>query len=97
MSHTVLVENLPEDHSTENIQHIFGGVGTIKSISIRDPHGAQESTKANNKAEKVVSAKLHALVEYDTVEAVQKAVGTLNNQVKLEKWHAGLASFEANG
>ncbi|KAG9451176.1 hypothetical protein H6P81_011141 [Aristolochia fimbriata] len=87
MSHTVLVENLPEDHSTENIQHIFGGVGTIKSISIRHPHGAQESTKANNRAEKAVSVKLHALVEYDTVEAVQKAVGTLNNE---KNWRSGM-------
>ncbi|XP_068637104.1 la-related protein 6A [Aristolochia californica] len=86
MSRTVLVENLPEDHSSENIQRICGGVGIIKNISVRDPHGAQELTKAN-KADMVISAKLHALVEYDTVEAAQKAVETLNDE---KNWRIGM-------
>ncbi|KAG9442082.1 hypothetical protein H6P81_017936 [Aristolochia fimbriata] len=73
MSHTVLVENLPEDHSTENIQHIFGGVGAVLKLIF-------------------LSVQLHALVEYDTVEAVQKAVGTLNNE-KIGEVACGLSLF----
>ncbi|XP_048323577.1 la-related protein 6A [Ziziphus jujuba] len=83
---TVLVENLPEDHSVENIKKIFGEAGNIKNVSIRDPHAPEESSKSN-KAEKHVSSKLHALVEYETVEAAEKAVATLNNE---QDWRNGM-------
>ncbi|KDP37969.1 hypothetical protein JCGZ_04612 [Jatropha curcas] len=83
---TVLVENLPEDHSVKNIRRIFGEVGKIKHISIRDPHAMEESKKGS-KADVLISSKLHALVEYDTVEAAEKAVATLNNE---QDWRNGL-------
>ncbi|XXG67709.1 hypothetical protein AAC387_Pa06g0986 [Persea americana] len=85
-SRTVLVENLPEDYSTESIQQIFGDVGIIKNICIRDPHALHESTKTS-KAELAISSKLHALVEYETVEAAEKAVATLNDE---KNWRSGL-------
>ncbi|KAF5944800.1 hypothetical protein HYC85_018877 [Camellia sinensis] len=53
---TVLVENLPEDHSTENIQRIFGEAGNIKNICIRDPHVIIEPKKRTI-AEKLLSGK----------------------------------------
>ncbi|KAF3449922.1 hypothetical protein FNV43_RR06001 [Rhamnella rubrinervis] len=84
--YTVLVENLPEDHSVENIKRIFGGAGNIKNICIRDPHAVEEPSKSN-KAEKHISNKLHALVEYETVEAAEKAVATLNNE---QDWRNGM-------
>lgn len=80
---TVLVENLPEDHSVENIRRIFGEVGRIKHIAIRDPHVMDESRKGSN----LISSKLHALVEYNSVEAAEKAVGALNNE---QDWRNGL-------
>lgn len=83
---TVLVENLPEDHSTENIQRMFSRAGNIKNISIHDPLATHE-TKKRTIAEKLLSGKLHALVEYDTVEAAEKAVATLNNE---QDWRYGL-------
>uniref|UniRef100_A0A5B7BF50 Putative la-related protein 6A n=1 Tax=Davidia involucrata TaxID=16924 RepID=A0A5B7BF50_DAVIN len=83
---TVLVENLPEDHSTENIQRIFGEAGNIKNICIRDPHAVNE-TKKRTIAEKLLSGKLHALVEYETVEAAEKAVSMLNNE---QDWRYGM-------
>ncbi|KAL8130398.1 hypothetical protein V2J09_019553 [Rumex salicifolius] len=83
---TVLVENLPENHSKENIKRIFGQVGSIKSICICDPHAA-EDLKQNIKAEKPFSYKLHALVEYETVEAAKKAAVTLNDE---KDWRNGL-------
>ncbi|XP_057948835.1 la-related protein 6A [Malania oleifera] len=83
---TVLVENLPEDHSRENIWRIFGKVGNIKNICIRNPQAIDESTKGG-KMEKLISNKIHALVEYETVEAAEKAVATLNDE---QDWRNGM-------
>ncbi|KAJ0016878.1 hypothetical protein Pint_09983 [Pistacia integerrima] len=83
---TVLVENLPEDHSVENIRKIFAQAGNIRKICIRDPHATEESKKGS-KAEFMISNKLHALVEYETVEAAEKAVVTLNNE---QDWRNGM-------
>ncbi|RYQ81849.1 hypothetical protein Ahy_B10g100449 isoform C [Arachis hypogaea] len=71
--YTVLVENLPEDHSKDNLQRIFREAGNIRRISIYDPRSAAESTK--HKQETFFSSKLHALVEYDTIESAEKADG----------------------
>ena len=83
---TVLVENLPEDHSVENLKSILGEAGKIKDLYILDPHAIEMSTKGG-KAKKLISNKLHALVKYDTVEAADKAVTTLNNE---EDWRNGM-------
>ncbi|KAL8460909.1 hypothetical protein ACS0TY_032417 [Phlomoides rotata] len=83
---TVLAENLPEDHSVENLRRVFGEAGNIKNITIRDPHDVREQKKCTV-AEKLISGKLHALVEYDSIEAAEKAVGTLNNE---QDWRYGL-------
>ncbi|KAJ6979423.1 hypothetical protein NC653_027537 [Populus alba x Populus x berolinensis] len=83
---TVLVENLPEDHSLNNLQRIFGAAGKIKNISIRDPL-AVEKSKKGSKTDILISSKVHAFVEYDTVEAAEKAVATLNNE---QDWRNGM-------
>ncbi|XP_044461887.1 la-related protein 6A-like isoform X2 [Mangifera indica] len=83
---TVLVENLPEDHSVENIRRIFAQAGNIRKIRICDPHTPEESKKGG-KAEFMISNKLHALVEYETVEAAERAVVTLNNE---QDWRNGM-------
>ncbi|MBA0869866.1 hypothetical protein Goshw_004467 [Gossypium schwendimanii] len=88
---TVLVENLPEDYSVENIRRIFGEVGNIKNISLRDPHAVEESKKSV-RVDLLVSSKLHALVEYETAEAAEKAVSvdkvaTLNDE---RDWRNGM-------
>lgn len=83
---TVLVENLPEDHSPENIRKIFCEAGNIKNISIRDPSVSRE-TKSCSVAEKLLCGKLHALVEYETVESAEKAVNTLNDE---RDWRYGM-------
>ncbi|EOY27718.1 Translation initiation factor eIF-2B subunit delta, putative isoform 2 [Theobroma cacao] len=85
---TVLVENLPEDHSVENIRRIFGEVGRIKNISIYDPLAVEESKK-KGRADILISSKIHALVEYETVEAAEKAVATLNDE---QDWRNGMRS-----
>ncbi|KAK3032704.1 hypothetical protein RJ639_036768 [Escallonia herrerae] len=83
---TVLVENLPEDHSTENIRKIFGEAGNIKNICVRDPDAVRLPRKGTIE-EKLLSGKLHALVEFETVEAAEKAVATLNDE---QDWRYGM-------
>ncbi|CAN7028189.1 unnamed protein product [Brassica oleracea var. botrytis] len=83
---TVLVENLPEDHSDENIRAIFGKAGSIKSVSICDPNAVEESEKGCKK-DKFIRTRLHAFVEYESVEAAEKAAATLNNE---QDWRNGL-------
>lgn len=83
---TVLVENLPEDHSVENIRRIFGEAGKIRNLSIRDPNVSEES-KRGKKVDIPISNKLHALVEYDSVDSAEKAVATLNNE---QDWRHGM-------
>ncbi|XP_047340381.1 la-related protein 6A [Impatiens glandulifera] len=85
-SYLVVAENLPEDHSVENIQRIFGEAGKIKNVSINDPHDAKGSKKLTI-AEKLLSNKLHAVVEYETIEDAEKAVTMLNNE---QDWRFGM-------
>jgi La-related protein 7 len=70
----------------ENIQRIFGEAGNIKNVCVREPHAVEESTKGS-KPDMLISSKLHALVEYETVEAAEKAVATLNDE---QDWRNGM-------
>ncbi|KGN49390.1 la-related protein 6A [Cucumis sativus] len=83
---TILVENLPEDHSEENMKRIFGVAGRIRSITICDPHVVDKLGKSS-KGDVLISNKLHALVEYETLEASEKAVATLNDE---QDWRNGM-------
>ncbi|CAN4080196.1 unnamed protein product [Withania somnifera] len=83
---TVLAENLPEDHSVNNLRRIFGQAGNVKHITIRDPHTERDPRKCTT-AEKLLSGKLYALVEYNTLEAAEKAVAILNDE---QDWRFGL-------
>ncbi|KAI3749456.1 hypothetical protein L2E82_20068 [Cichorium intybus] len=83
---TVLVENLPEDHTIENMKKIFGEAGRIKKITIHEENATREQKKYSIE-EKLLSGKLHAVVEYDTVEAAENAVATLNNE---QDWRHGM-------
>ncbi|KAM7474924.1 hypothetical protein LguiB_022167 [Lonicera macranthoides] len=83
-SRTVVAENLPEDHSHQNLEKIFGVVGSVKNIRICHP---QESNSPRSKGDFVISNKLHALVEYGTTEMAEKAVEKLNDE---RNWRKGL-------
>ncbi|PWA98604.1 Lupus La protein [Artemisia annua] len=83
---TVLVENLPEDHTIENMKKIFGEAGIIKKITIHEGNATREGKKCSTE-EKLLSGKLHAVVEYQTVEAAENAAATLNNE---QDWRHGM-------
>ncbi|XP_031500602.1 la-related protein 6A-like isoform X2 [Nymphaea colorata] len=84
---TVLVDNLPEDHSVENVQRIFSSVGNVKNVSIRQPNSTSRAPAKNTKQVFAVRGKWHAFVEYETVEAAEKAVLTLNDG---GNWRTGM-------
>ncbi|KAK8475985.1 hypothetical protein V6N11_063423, partial [Hibiscus sabdariffa] len=76
-SRTVVVENLPEDHSHQNIDKIFNVVGSVKNIRICHP---QESRSSRSKTEFCMSNMLHALVEFESTELAEKAVEKFNDE-----------------
>lgn len=88
-SRTVVAENLPEDHSIESVELLFGSVGIVKMVRICRPEAANgtSQTAAKFKSDMVVSNKLHALVEFETVEQAEKAVLALTDQ---RNWRSGL-------
>ncbi|XP_017970252.1 PREDICTED: la-related protein 6C [Theobroma cacao] len=83
-SRTVVVENLPEDHSHQNLDKIFNVVGSVQNIRICHP---QESNSSRSKSDFFMCNKLHALVEYEATEIAEKAVDKLNDE---RNWRKGL-------
>ncbi|KAE8669997.1 La-related protein 6C [Hibiscus syriacus] len=83
-SRTIIVENLPEDHSHQNLDKIFNVVGSVKNIRICHP---QECNSSRSKNDYFMSNKLHALVEYESTRIAEKAVEKLNDE---RNWRKGL-------
>ncbi|KAG2315900.1 hypothetical protein Bca4012_066748 [Brassica carinata] len=81
---TVVVENLPDDHSYQNLEKIFGVVGNVKAIRICHP---PESNTSRPKGDFLMSNKIHALIEYDNTVFADKAVEKLNDE---RNWRKGL-------
>ncbi|KAL8116212.1 hypothetical protein AgCh_022636 [Apium graveolens] len=83
-SRTIVVENLPDDHSHQNLEKIFNVVGSVKTIRICHPPDASSPRPKGNI---IISNKLHALVEYETPELAERAVDKLNDE---RNWRKGL-------
>ncbi|CAO2815160.1 unnamed protein product [Amaranthus hypochondriacus] len=81
---TVMVENLPDDHSYQNLEKIFSVVGSVKAIRICHP---PETNPSRAKSEVVTSNKLHALVEYENSEIAEKSAEKLNDE---RTWRKGM-------
>eukprot|EP00252_Welwitschia_mirabilis_P016980 TRINITY_DN37761_c0_g1_i1.p1 TRINITY_DN37761_c0_g1~~TRINITY_DN37761_c0_g1_i1.p1 ORF type:complete len:479 (+),score=130.17 TRINITY_DN37761_c0_g1_i1:149-1585(+) len=88
-SRTVVAENLPENHSIENLEKLFGSVGKVKLVRVLPPqaYDTRHTAAKHQKTSMIVSNKLHALVEYESVEQAEKAVAELNDE---GNWRSGL-------
>ncbi|CAL9137699.1 unnamed protein product [Musa acuminata var. zebrina] len=89
-SRIVMAENLPEDHCYQNLMKIFSSIGSVKTIRTCYPqpsNGAAAVTNRPTKLEMHFGNRLHAFVEYETVEDAEKAVAELNNE---KNWRSGL-------
>ncbi|KAL3515245.1 hypothetical protein ACH5RR_022147 [Cinchona calisaya] len=80
---TIVAENLPDDHSHQNIEKIFNVAGCVKTIRICHPQDPNNRSKGDF----IISTKLHALVEFENCEAAEKAAELLNDQ---KNWRKGL-------
>ncbi|XP_042415629.1 la-related protein 6B-like [Zingiber officinale] len=89
-SRIVVAENLPEDHCYQNLMKIFSSVGCVKTIRTCYPPSANGTAPANNKStrlEMLFGNRLHAFVEYESIEDAEKAVAELNDE---KNWRNGL-------
>ncbi|XP_010251419.1 PREDICTED: la-related protein 6B isoform X2 [Nelumbo nucifera] len=90
-SRTVVAENLPEDHSFQNLMKVFSAVGSVKTIRTCQPQTSNGGSSASSRSAKLdnmlFSNKLHAFVEYETVELAEKAITELNDE---RNWRSGL-------
>lgn len=89
-SRIVVAENLPEDHSYQNLMKIFSSAGSVKTIRTcypQTPNGTTAPTNRSSKLDMLFCNKLHAFVEYETVEDAERAVAEVN---KERNWRSGL-------
>ncbi|XP_010524198.1 PREDICTED: la-related protein 6B-like [Tarenaya hassleriana] len=90
-SRIVVAENLPEDHCYQNLLKIFSAVGSVKNIRTCQPQnsgsGAPSAARTAKSDGALFTNKVHAFVEYETVELAEKAVAELNEE---GNWRSGL-------
>ncbi|KAL4561253.1 hypothetical protein LXL04_033416 [Taraxacum kok-saghyz] len=90
-SRIIVAENLPEDHCHQNLMKIFSVVGSVKTIRTCQPqttNGGPSSASRGAKADGMhFTNKLHAFVEYESIDLAEKAVMELN---KEGSWRNGL-------
>ncbi|XVF54990.1 hypothetical protein PTKIN_Ptkin06aG0000600 [Pterospermum kingtungense] len=90
-SRIIVAENLPEDHCHQNLKKIFSAVGSVRTIRTCQPQasgGGVSSASRSAKSDGMhFSNKLHAFVEYESVELAEKAVAELNDE---RNWRSGL-------
>ncbi|XP_020211837.1 la-related protein 6B isoform X2 [Cajanus cajan] len=90
-SRIVVAENLPEDHCHQNLMKVFSAVGSVKTIRTCPPQTSNSGASSASRLGKVdgmpLSNKLHAFVEYESVELAERAVAELNDE---GNWRSGL-------
>ncbi|CAA7396603.1 unnamed protein product [Spirodela intermedia] len=89
-SRIVVAENLPEDHCYQNLLKLFSVVGSVKTIRTcypQAPNGMASTASRPGKMDTFLGNKLHAFVEFETVEDAEKAVAELNEE---KNWRSGL-------
>ncbi|XP_008788265.4 la-related protein 6B-like [Phoenix dactylifera] len=93
-SRIVVAENLPEDHCYQNLMKVFSAVGSVKTIRTCYPqnpignlNGTTAAANRSSKLEVLFYNKLHAFVEYETIEDAENAVTELNDE---RNWRTGL-------
>nr|CAD1819904.1 unnamed protein product [Ananas comosus var. bracteatus] len=89
-SRIVVAENLPEDHCYQNLMKVFSAVGSVKTIRTcypQTPNGTAPVTNRSAKLDMLFANKLHAFVEYETIDDAEKAVAELNDE---RNWRSGL-------
>ncbi|RCV37605.1 hypothetical protein SETIT_8G077100v2 [Setaria italica] len=86
----VVAENLPDDHCYQNLMRLFSAAGSVRTIRTcypQTPNGTGPATNRSAKLDMFFANKLHAFVEYDTMEDASRAIVELNDE---RNWRSGL-------
>ncbi|CAL4981763.1 unnamed protein product [Urochloa decumbens] len=86
----VVAENLPDDHCYQNLMRLFSAAGSVRTIRTcypQTPNGTGPATNRSAKLDMLFANKLHAFVEYDTMEDATRAIVELNDE---RNWRSGL-------
>ncbi|CAN6380946.1 unnamed protein product [Urochloa humidicola] len=86
----VVAENLPDDHCYQNLMRLFSAAGSVRTIRTcypQTPNGTGPATNRSAKLDMLFANKLHAFVEYDTMEDAGRAIVELNDE---RNWRSGL-------
>ncbi|CAO2141261.1 unnamed protein product [Urochloa humidicola] len=86
----VVAENLPDDHCYQNLMRLFSAAGSVRTIRTcypQTPNGTGPATNRSAKLDMLFANKLHAFVEYDTMEDAARAIVELNDE---RNWRSGL-------
>ncbi|KNA09628.1 hypothetical protein SOVF_151880 [Spinacia oleracea] len=87
----IVAENLPDDHCHQKLMKVFSAVGSVKSIRTCQPQPSNNGTSSASRPSKTDNMlycnKLHAFVEYESVELAEKAIAELNDE---GNWRNGL-------
>uniref|UniRef100_A0A0D9XAE4 HTH La-type RNA-binding domain-containing protein n=1 Tax=Leersia perrieri TaxID=77586 RepID=A0A0D9XAE4_9ORYZ len=90
-SRIVVAENLREEHRYPNLMKIFSAFGSVKSIRTCYPQGGTDAAGTSSgrasKIEMLFANKVHAFVEYKTVEDAEKAVSEFSSG---RSWRDGI-------
>uniref|UniRef100_A0A0D9XXW7 HTH La-type RNA-binding domain-containing protein n=1 Tax=Leersia perrieri TaxID=77586 RepID=A0A0D9XXW7_9ORYZ len=89
-SRIVVAENLPGEPSYQNLKMIFSAVGGFKTFRTCYPQSSNGTSPATNRSAKLdmlFANKLHAFVEYETLEDAEKAILELNDE---KNWRNGI-------
>nr|XP_012569662.1 la-related protein 6B isoform X3 [Cicer arietinum] len=96
-SRIVIAENLPEDHCHQNLMKVFSAVGSVNTIRTCPPQTSNNGTSSASRLGKVdgipLSNKLHAFVEYESVELAENAIENEWQVAELNdegNWRSGL-------
>ncbi|CAJ1976082.1 unnamed protein product, partial [Sphenostylis stenocarpa] len=96
-SRIVVAENLPEDHCHQNLMKVFSAVGSVKTIRTCPPQTSNSGASSASRLGKVdgmpLSNKLHAFVEYESVELAERAIVNHSQVAELNdegNWRSGL-------
>nr|CAB3491272.1 unnamed protein product [Digitaria exilis] len=93
----VVAENLPDDHCYQNLMRLFSAVGSVRTIRTcypQTPNGTGPATNRSAKLDMLFANKLHAFVEYDTLEDAARAIVELNDE---RNWRSGLRTKGGKG
>ncbi|XP_039167772.1 la-related protein 6B-like isoform X3 [Eucalyptus grandis] len=83
-SRVVIAENLLEDHCHQNLTKLFSAVESVKAICCHQPQASNGGASSAPRSGKVdgmhYTNKLHAFVEYESINVAEKIVEELNDE-----------------